>query len=54
MNINLELELSDLLHRIKELRSASKYISDESAREEILRIADALDASETRIRAELE
>ncbi|SDY91090.1 hypothetical protein [Acinetobacter kyonggiensis] len=54
MNVNLEVELSDLLYKVKELRVAAKYISDELAREEVLRIADDLEASENRIRAEIE
>ena len=42
MNVNLEVELSDLLYKVKELRVAAKYISNEPIRGDILRIADQL------------
>lgn len=54
MNVHLEVELSDILYKVQELRVATKYISDQAMKEEILRIADDLEASETRIRAEIE
>ena len=50
MNVNLEVELSDLLYKVKELRVAAKYISNEPIRGDILRIADQLEQSEKRIR----
>lgn len=54
MNVHLEVELSDIAFRVNEIRSLAKYVSDDIVKTDLLRIADDLEASESRIRAELD
>jgi hypothetical protein len=54
MNIHVTVELSDIAFRIKEIRTMSKYVTDEIIKNDLLRIATDLESSLDRLTAEIE